>query len=210
MRKIVNTQARGARKIRRRAVLDSKIAHHSFLPEFFSSLLGDSNPCFRRERASFSHLIVLAALGNKKLGPDWSEKRGRGKSEYVMARKGDIGPYSPENVECLTNTQNHQARHPNGSVARGEIKSTLTEKQAKEIYLATDKLKNLAQRYSVGITTIESIKRGRTWKHVTSSLGQAHKNKVGRPRKDKISRRRKKRKIGIPFYTTESEKEALC
>src|SRR6516162_5700132 len=40
MRKIVNTQARGARKIRRRAVLDSKIAHHSFLPEFFSSLLG--------------------------------------------------------------------------------------------------------------------------------------------------------------------------
>ena len=171
--------------------------------------LGDSNPCFRRERASFSYLIVLAALGNKKLGPDWLEKRGRGKSEYVMARKGDIGPCSPENVECLTNTQNHQARHPNGSVARGEIKSTLTEKQAKEIYLATDKLKNLAQRYSVGITAIESIKRGRTWKHVTSSLGQAHKNKVGRPRKDKISRRRKKRKIGIPFYTTESEKEAL-
>ena len=170
----------------------------------------DSNPCFRRERASFSHLIVLAALGNKKLGPDWSEKRGRGKSEYVMARKGDIGPYSPENVECLTNTQNHQARHPNGSVARGEIESTLIEKQVKEIYLATDKLKNLAQRYSVGITAIESIKRGRTWKHVTSSLGQAHKNKVGRPRKDKISRRRKKRKIGIPFYTTESEKEALC
>ena len=155
-------------------------------------------------------MIVLAALGNKKLGPDWSEKRGRGKSEYVMARKGDIGPYSPENVECLTNTQNHQARHPNGSVARGEIESTLIEKQVKEIYLATDKLKNLAQRYSVGITAIESIKRGRTWKHVTSSLGQAHKNKVGRPRKDKISRRRKKRKIGIPFYTTESEKEALC
>ena len=70
------------------------------------------------------------------------------------------------------------SRHPNGSVARGEIKSTLTEKQAKEIYLATDKLKNLAQRYSVGITAIESIKRGRMWKHVTTSLGQAHKNKL--------------------------------
>ena len=38
--------------------------------------LGDSNPCFRRERASFSYLIVLAALGNKKLGPDWLEKAG--------------------------------------------------------------------------------------------------------------------------------------
>ena len=95
-------------------------------------------------------MIVLAALGNKKLGPDWLEKRGRGKSEYVMARKGDISPYTPETVECVTNTQNHQARHPNGSVARGEIKSTLTEKQAKEIYLESEKLKNLAQRYSVG------------------------------------------------------------
>ena len=41
MRKIDSTtQARGARKIRRRAVLDSKIAHHSFPPEFLSSLLG--------------------------------------------------------------------------------------------------------------------------------------------------------------------------
>src|SRR5499433_23412 len=31
-------------------------------------------------------------------------------------------------------------------------KSVLTAKQVKEIHLATDKLKNLAQRYSVGIT----------------------------------------------------------
>ena len=147
----------------------------------------------------------------EKLGPNWLEKRGRGKSKYVMGRRGDTGPYSPENVECLTNLQNCEARRLNGSAAKGErsSQSVLTDKQAKEIYLATDKLKNLAQRYSVGITAIESIKRGRTWKHVTTSLGQAHKNKVGRPRKDKISRLRKKRKIGIPFYTTESEKEAL-
>src|SRR5262249_52089087 len=40
MRKIDSTtQARGARKIRRRAVLDSKNSHHSFPPEFLSSLL---------------------------------------------------------------------------------------------------------------------------------------------------------------------------
>jgi len=111
-----------------------------------------------------------------------------------MARKGDIGPYSPENVECLTNTQNHQARHPNGSVARGEIESTLIEKQVKEIYLATDKLKNLAQRYSVGITAIESIKRGKTWKHITKDLGPAHRNRRGPPLKVKIPKPRKNRK----------------
>ena len=72
------------------------------------------------------------------------------------------------------------------SVARGEIKSTLTEKQAKEIYLATDKLENLAQRYSVGITAIESIKRGKTWKHITKDLGPAHRNRRGPPLKVKI------------------------
>src|SRR6516164_720934 len=111
----------------------------------------------------------------EKLGPNWLQKRGRGKSKYVMGRRGDTGPYSPENVECLTNLQNCEARRLNGSAAKGErsSKSVLTDKQAKEIYLATDKLKNLAQRYSVGITAIESIKRGRTWKHVTTSLGQA-------------------------------------
>src|SRR5262249_949179 len=50
----------------------------------------------------------------------------------------------------------------------------------------------------LGITAIESIKRGRTWKHITRGLGPARKNKIGRPRKVKISRPRKNRKIGIP------------
>jgi hypothetical protein len=77
-----------------------------------------------------------------------------------MARRGDTSPYSPESVECLTNTQNCQARRLNGSAAKGERnpRSVLTAKQAEEIYLATDKLKTLAQRYSVGITAIESVK----------------------------------------------------
>ena len=75
-----------------------------------------------------------------------------------MGRRGDIGPYSPENVECLTNLQNCEARRLNGSAAKGErsSQSVLTDKQAKEIYLATDKLKNLAQRYSVGIKQLKA------------------------------------------------------
>ena len=84
-------------------------------------------------------------------------------------------------------------------MARGEIKSTLTEKQAEEIYLATDKLKNLAQRYSVGITAIESIKRGKTWKQITKDLGPAHRNRRGLPLKVKIPKPRKNRRIGTPF-----------
>lgn len=71
----------------------------------------------------------------EKLGPDWLEKRGRGKSKFIMARRGDTGPYSPDNVECLTNTQNCQARRLTGSAAKGERnpRSVLTAKQAGEI-----------------------------------------------------------------------------
>lgn len=36
----------------------------------------------------------------------WSN-RGVGWSQFVMARKGDAGPYSPENVYCATQEQNH-------------------------------------------------------------------------------------------------------
>ena len=68
-----------------------------------------------------------------------------------MARIGDAGPYSPENVKCLTNAQNGYDRRLNGTAARGEQKSILTEKQVKEIYFASDTLKILSQRYPVGM-----------------------------------------------------------
>jgi hypothetical protein len=51
---------------------------------------------------------------------------------------------------------------------------------------------------------IQSIKRGKSWKHVTKDVGPAHRNKVGAPIKPKIIKPRKKRRIGIPF--PESEK----
>jgi hypothetical protein len=34
------------------------------------------------------------------------ERRGRRGNGLVMARRGDVGPYSPENVYCATNDQN--------------------------------------------------------------------------------------------------------
>jgi hypothetical protein len=42
------------------------------------------------------------------------EQRGKGRGKYCMMRKGDVGPYSIENVFCGTNEQNaidcHQGR----------------------------------------------------------------------------------------------------
>lgn len=39
------------------------------------------------------------------------EERGRGRNGYVMARYGDSGPYSPENVEIITANQNASDMH---------------------------------------------------------------------------------------------------
>lgn len=45
----------------------------------------------------------------------WSQ-RGRGK--YVMARRGDAGPYSAANVEIITSSKNISDAHKNGRVPR--------------------------------------------------------------------------------------------
>jgi len=136
----------------------------------------------------------------EKLGANWLEKRGtKTGSHYVMGRIGDAGPYSPENTKCITNSQNGQERSLNGTAPRGEQRSVLTDKQVREIYFSTDKLKDLARRYPVGMGGIQSIKRGKSWKHVTKDLGPAHRNKIGAPRKVKIPKPRKNRRIGTPF-----------
>jgi hypothetical protein len=140
------------------------------------------------------------AWWEEKLGANWLEKRGRGKDKYVMGRIGDKGPYSPENVKCITNAQNGYDRRLNGSAARGERSGgrKLNNKQVREIYLSSDTLKILAQRYSVGLWAIFDIKKGKTWRHITKALGSPPKNKKGRPR-TKPLKIRKNRKIGTPF-----------
>ena len=106
----------------------------------------------------------------KHLGPNWFEKRGNCAGQYVMARKGDEGPYSVENVRCITCEQN--SKEALGNV-RGNAK--LTREQVIVIYL---ELKNgprgtamrLAQEYKVGDITIRSIQKKLTWGHVTDQL----------------------------------------
>lgn len=39
----------------------------------------------------------------------WSE-RGRGSDQYCMHRLFDVGPYSKDNVEIITNRQNHRLK----------------------------------------------------------------------------------------------------
>jgi hypothetical protein len=42
------------------------------------------------------------------------EKRGIGRDKYVMARRGDVGPYAVGNVDIITQAQNTADAHANG------------------------------------------------------------------------------------------------
>ena len=44
------------------------------------------------------------------------EQRGKRNGEYVMARQGDVGPYSVGNVYICLATENHSHAHSNGRV----------------------------------------------------------------------------------------------
>lgn len=48
--------------------------------------------------------------------------------------------------------------------------SVLTEEQAREIFLSSERYAHLAKRFRVGWTAIYQIKHKRTWKHIHGSI----------------------------------------
>jgi hypothetical protein len=109
-------------------------------------------------------------------GPKWMEQRGTTKGKYVMARKGDEGPYAPWNVECIQVSQNHKDRATNGRVSRGvdHYCNKLTEKQVRIIFKSSEPHQALALKYGVNRTSIGQIKTRKMWKHVTATLGEPY------------------------------------
>lgn len=105
----------------------------------------------------------------EQLGPSWMEKRGRTKGKFHMARKGDVGPYEPSNVKCITLEENSAERvHKN----RGENCGTsrLTPDQVREIrricvpYSLEFGGTALARKYGVAHGTVNLIVRGGSWR----------------------------------------------
>lgn len=98
----------------------------------------DCVPHFRRRYDAFRYSIPMAGVkafddhrrNAKKRGieflftlPEWWawwqidgrwEQRGMGRDALVMARRGDAGPYSPENVYCATHSENGRDVGPSG------------------------------------------------------------------------------------------------
>ncbi len=45
------------------------------------------------------------------LGPNWQDKRGHLKGQFVMSRPGDVGPYSLRNIRCIQSGENVSEAH---------------------------------------------------------------------------------------------------
>ena len=114
------------------------------------------------------------------LGHNWLNKRGTRFGQYVMGRKGDIGPYHPDNVLCITNSLNSkmaglgkvqsvEQRLKNSLANRGtkNPNAKLSISQVLSISREGGTISSLARKYKVSRPTIKGIKTGKNWSHFT-------------------------------------------
>jgi len=75
----------------------------------------------------------------------------------------------PYNLIWATHQENtdHMKLHNRTLKGCDNPASILTEKQAAKIKIDRSKVKDIALKYGVSIPTIEAIRYGRTWKHIT-------------------------------------------
>ena len=111
------------------------------------------------------------------LGPDWMKLRGSKLGRFVMARKGDKGPYKVGNIKCVSASENHAEMRENRTAMSGDrhFSAKLTADQVKEAralyrpYGAKGGMSGsaLARKYGVCQTTMSECLRGLNWRHET-------------------------------------------
>lgn len=96
---------------------------------------------------------------------------------------------NPNHLAWGTNLENMADRETDGNTLRGgrSPRSKLTEEVVLAIYRSTDTNANLAALYGVGTTTVQHIRSGNTWAHLTghgngSLPGNAGKTWSRRPK----------------------------
>lgn len=98
----------------------------------------------------------------------WPE---RGVGGYVMARRGDVGPYSKRNIEICTSSQNSRDAHINKPWAERNHKGfqrfvKLSDSKVREIRSSNESSLDLAVKYQVCDSTIRGIRSRRFRKNV--------------------------------------------
>jgi hypothetical protein len=97
-------------------------------------------------------------------------ERGKRRSQYVMARPGDVGAYELGNIECMTGGQNlAQGKRP--VVNQRGIKNPrviLTVAQVRMIRASTASTAVLALELGVSKGCVDGVRYGKNWRHILS------------------------------------------
>jgi hypothetical protein len=102
------------------------------------------------------------------LGPDWMQKRGCRRGQFVMARKGDKGPYAAWNVQCVLQAENQRQRVDNGTSTYGErhSNSKLTEQDVIYIRTCGKRVADLVREFGISQPSIVQARNGTRWAYL--------------------------------------------
>jgi hypothetical protein len=89
---------------------------------------------------------------------------------------------NPAHLKVGTHKQNMEDKAKRDIFkGEGSCQAKLNDEKAREIYLSTDSVTNLANKYGVGRSTVQSIRSDKSWTHVTAELTRpATVNKGGK------------------------------
>jgi hypothetical protein len=111
---------------------------------------------------------VITVNGVSKLLCEWADEFGIS-SDTINKR---IVVYGWSAVRAVTSDKTPRSR-----IGEENPKSKLKEDDVKGIFTSNEKYETLANKYKVGIATIQSIKNGVTWKYLTNGLIRGYSQK---------------------------------
>jgi DNA-binding transcriptional regulator YiaG len=115
------------------------------------------------------------------------DERGQGRDKYCMGRKGDVGPYSIDNVEIITNRENLSQSIINGVTRKGSRNpaAKVTKEDVRFIRENYGKIprKELAAKFRISLAQLYDIYKKNSWKWVADEPQEGEDElEAGRPK----------------------------
>lgn len=138
-------------------------------PETFWAKVDKSGDCWlwtgTRDRIGYGH------LGARWARPDtlahrisWRIANGPIPHGLMVLHKCDVRPcVNPDHLYLGTQKENARDRHERGRAAPMPSRRKLTDEQVAEIRSSDEKLRVLAERFGVGVSTIGAVRTGQNW-----------------------------------------------